>query len=303
MKAVRLLFLILCSLLLFSLAVSAATQVSITPSSPKDSDDLKCNLDNVALSDLGRYLFLWYINGAQDRTIGNTWVYPSSRTNPRDYIVCAVFAPGQFFVGTASVNVASDNLPPQQNRPPVIDITSPSDGSSFLTGTTVQFTAVANDPENNNLVISWDFGDGSSGLSNTLVPAHKYNRAGTYNVILNVNDGVNFVTDRIVINFVGQDNLFPPVAKISADKFIAIIGEAITFRGDQSFDPDGNIVNYNWEFGDGTSASGLVVQHSYSPEGVYIARLTVTDNDGLTSSDTLIITVNPRPNQLPVPII
>jgi PKD repeat protein len=51
-------------------------------------------------------------------------------------------------------------------------------------------------------------------------------------------------------------------------------------------------VSYAWDLGDGTTASGAEVSHSYSAAGSYRVTLTVTDNDGLSSSASLLVQVN-----------
>lgn len=59
-----------------------------------------------------------------------------------------------------------------------------------------------------------------------------------------------------------------------------------------SLDPDGTIVTYAWDFGDGSSGAGTTQSHTYAVAGSYAVRLTVTDNNGLQSSKTQ--TVTPR---------
>jgi hypothetical protein len=61
----------------------------------------------------------------------------------------------------------------------------------------------------------------------------------------------------------------------------------IDFDGRRSFDVDGSIVLYSWDFGDGASGIGEQVSHVYSTPGVYTVRLTVLDNDGATATSTL----------------
>ncbi|MEN3010687.1 MAG: PKD domain-containing protein [Candidatus Bipolaricaulaceae bacterium] len=60
---------------------------------------------------------------------------------------------------------------------------------------------------------------------------------------------------------------------------------------DQSFDADGTITQWEWDFGDGSRASGPMVTHTYSSAGPYNVRLTVTDNCGASSSVIQTITV------------
>ena len=60
------------------------------------------------------------------------------------------------------------------------------------------------------------------------------------------------------------------------------INEQILFNASRSFDPDGIINNYDWDFGDDSKNTGEIAQHSYYQSGEYIVRLTVKDNHGLT---------------------
>ncbi|MCA9540201.1 MAG: PKD domain-containing protein, partial [Myxococcales bacterium] len=68
--------------------------------------------------------------------------------------------------------------------------------------------------------------------------------------------------------------------------------ESVFFDGTLSTDPDGQIVRWVWDFGDGTPiVEEQSPRHSYLSAGLYTVRLTVTDNEGLTDSDTTIATV------------
>ncbi len=57
-----------------------------------------------------------------------------------------------------------------------------------------------------------------------------------------------------------------------------MVGERLSFSGADSTDPDGRIVSYAWDFGDGTTGSGVNVTHSYKAAGTYKVTLTVTDD-------------------------
>jgi serine protease len=64
-----------------------------------------------------------------------------------------------------------------------------------------------------------------------------------------------------------------------------------TFDGSDSFDTDGTIESYEWTFGDGNSASGEVVSHSFASDGSYTVTLTVTDDDGDSDSTSQQVSV------------
>jgi PKD repeat protein len=80
-----------------------------------------------------------------------------------------------------------------------------------------------------------------------------------------------------------------PVARATASPSTGTAPLAVTFDGSTSSDADGSIASYQWNFGDGSTGSGAVVQHSYQSAGDYTATLTVTDNAGATASTTVLI--------------
>lgn len=81
-------------------------------------------------------------------------------------------------------------------------------------------------------------------------------------------------------------------------------GLTINFSGSKSWDFDGSLVSYSWNFGDGTTGTGLAVSHTYTAVGTYQVSLTVTDNQGLTNTftDSLIITSIDTTNDWTKPI-
>lgn len=93
-----------------------------------------------------------------------------------------------------------------------------------------------------------------------------------------------------------------PVAVISAAPTSGNAPLPVTFNGSGSFDQDGTVTSYAWNFGDGTSATGAVVSKTYSTAGTYTAVLTVTDDTGRTGTASTVITVT-APNVLPIAVI
>lgn len=76
----------------------------------------------------------------------------------------------------------------------------------------------------------------------------------------------------------------PPVAVISADKYAGDVPLTVTFDGRQSYAPGGSIVTYTWDFGDRSTGTGYIAQHTYNKIGTFTASLMVTDNEGLSSN-------------------
>ncbi len=84
----------------------------------------------------------------------------------------------------------------------------------------------------------------------------------------------------------------PPTASFFATPSVGAESDTITFDATASSD-DGWIVSYQWNFGDGSGGSGILVQHTYNKVGVYTVTLTVTDNEGATDSAQYTLEILP----------
>jgi len=79
-----------------------------------------------------------------------------------------------------------------------------------------------------------------------------------------------------------------PVAKLSAEPIAGIVGAPVEFSAKGSTDPDpGDTLSYSWDFGDGTSGSGLTATHTFTSAGTKIVTLTVTDSGGAATKQQL----------------
>ncbi|HCP32156.1 TPA: hypothetical protein DIT45_02780 [Candidatus Acetothermia bacterium] len=78
----------------------------------------------------------------------------------------------------------------------------------------------------------------------------------------------------------------PPVANFTISPSNPAVGQAVSFNASTSYDPDGSIVSYVWNFGDGNSAWGPYVSHTYAAGMTYLVQLTVTDDDGASQAAT-----------------
>ncbi len=83
----------------------------------------------------------------------------------------------------------------------------------------------------------------------------------------------------------------PPVAKAALSKSQANVNEPITFDASQSSDPDGQIVQYAWDFGDNNSSNQKVAAHAYAQAGNYLVKLVVTDDKGATGQVVGLVTI------------
>ncbi len=175
------------------------------------------------------------------------------------------------------------------NRPPIAIFTESAE--TVYTEEAITFNASDGyDPDGTIVSYFWDFGDGTNATG--VIVNHSYADDGAYNVTLTVtdDDGVTASTSstKTILNR-------PPVASFTESAETVLTGEIITFNASGSYDPDGIIVSYFWDFGDGTNATGIIVEHSYADDESYTVTLTVTDDDGATDTATAIKTVLNRP--------
>ncbi len=89
----------------------------------------------------------------------------------------------------------------------------------------------------------------------------------------------------------------PPVAAFAYTPSAPVTGQAVTFDASSSYDPDGRIISYTWDFNDGTAGgSGVVITHTFNIwPGPYSVTLTLKDDQGLTNSSSKSVTVAPPP--------
>jgi hypothetical protein len=73
-----------------------------------------------------------------------------------------------------------------------------------------------------------------------------------------------------------------------------VADEELTFDASESYDADGAIISYEWDFGEGNTSIGEIVTHAYSVPGEYFVSLVVVDNDGVVSSYSRTIQVGER---------
>ncbi len=125
----------------------------------------------------------------------------------------------------------------------------------------------------------WDFtGDGEID-STAKRPSWIYTKEGDYEVTLTVWSTYGYSNS--VTYVVGVRDAWPPIA-ISNPEYYGGKNQKVTFNAQESWDPDGVIASYEWDFGDGNTAEGKMVTHTYPEQnGEYTAILTVTDNEGL----------------------
>ena len=229
---------------------------------------------------------------------------------------------------TRTVTVTVNNLVP------TADAGGPYSGTE---GNAISFTGAASDTGSDDLMFTWDWGDGTPAtvttyhnngagadpmpsplgkypFSATNTVKHTYGDNGTYTVTLLVQDDDGGVTTRTIS--VSVNNVAP--AADAGANVVAREGESITVTGSFT-DPgwlDTHSATIDW--GDGTLTPAIVTQggagstitagHTYANKGVFSVTLTVNDDDGGAGQDTMAvyipvgISVSVTPNVLPVPL-
>lgn len=220
----------------------------------------------------------------QDATYTGRWDASNDYSNQgltdefqsTDYII--MFADGLLVNG----------VEPSGNSAPIaIFSATPTSGDVPLA---VSFNASqSSDPNNDALTYSWDFGDGTSGSGASV--SHTYTVQGTYVAELTVSDGE--LTDATSISiFAGVEPVNnPPIAVLSANPVSGDAPLLVTFDASGSSDPNGDAITYNWDFGDGSTASGITIDHTFTTDGLFRVILTVSDGE-LSTTESIDIQVN-----------
>lgn len=184
--------------------------------------------------------------------------------------------------GNISPPVAGASANPVSGSTP-LDVTFSSANSYDQDGSIVKYT--------------WSFGDGTTSVEAD--PFKTYTGPGLYEAVLTVEDNDGLTDSASVSINVTNDS---PIADLTATPIEGELPLIVDFDASGSSDPDGTIVDYVWDFGDGFTESGSSqASHTYNTEGNYTARVSVYDNFGQVGYDYVTIKVLPSSNVLAAP--
>ena len=207
--------------------------------------------------------------------------------NPGRYQVQLIVDDGSL-KDTATIEVIAEE-PPNQ-APVAIIMANPTSGViPFL----VNFDGSSStDTDGDNLTYTWVFENGVT--KNGVRASQNYNNPGNYVVQLIVSDGSLKDTSNIEIVAEAPANK-APIAGFSATPTSGMAPLLVSFDASNSSDPDGDNLEYSWNFGDGSSGTGLTIAHEFINPGSYEVELVVSDGS-LTNSITQFIQVDAANN-------
>ncbi len=244
----------------------------------------------IGVSDYSTGRWKWFLGPAGNSAIDFGPL--ASYFSDTDDIYFTVLLTGQGDYSLAQMRLGDNLLPGASFIPDV---------SSGEVPLTVNFDGSASSDVDGDIV-SWEWdllGDGSFGApSATSQASHEYTQTGNYLVRLRVtdNEGGTGITEN-VISVTPVDNNEAPTAVLGADKTTGSAPLQVNLNGTGSSDPDGSIVRYEWDLdGNGSyeTDTGAVdnVPTVINDPGSYDVKLRVTDNQGSTGTDNLLIEVS-----------
>ncbi len=222
---------------------------------------------------------------------GYTWSFgdgsaPVSTSSPASAHTYS--RPGTYTVALTTLDslglTATDSQTVTVYAPPVPALSGPA--QQALVDQPVTLSAgSATDPNPGATITSyeWDFGDGTTATTTSPTAAHTYTSMGQYTVSVTVVDSLDLsamTTRSLAVRAL-------PQSAFAASPAVPLEGTPVSFDAGSSSDPNGSaITRYDWNFGDGTTAStsAATASHAYARAGTYTVTLTTTDGLGLSAS-------------------
>jgi PKD repeat protein len=185
---------------------------------------------------------------------------------------------------TVSATIGAAGTPPTADAggpyTGTVGVRMPVDGSNSVDtdGTIVRY--------------SWDFDDGNSDNSDRPTSGNTYMASGTYTITLTVTDDNGERGTDTATATIGQGNQ-SPIAD-AGPPVVGASGIPVSFDASASSDPDGDVLRYDWDFGDGGSLDdgGPTPSHIYGAQGDYTATVVVTDGNNGSDGDYTIASID-----------
>jgi len=199
----------------------------------------------------------------------------------------------QLVPATLTINVAATTYVPIGQQVKLNATVTYPDGTTLTTGTGVKSYLIYTGTPAVNGNVSLTYDTGHQHWVGSYTPKTS-DPGGLWSLIVNATDSPSTPNTGSASTAVTlQDR--PPIASFTSTPSSTPTGTSITFDGTASYDLDGTVVSYSWDFGDQTTGTGSVATHSYTYAKTYTVTLTVTDNGGVTGSSSSQVTITDRP--------
>ena len=223
-----------------------------------------------------------------DNSIGATawyWDFGDGTTSTEQNPVHTYAQPGQYIVRDSVVNGGCWDVKTDAANIMAIfpAYTLTANGPDFCHGQSIQFTASQYDASITS-ALYWDFGDNTHSVfgKEAVVSNHTYTQPGTYYPYL-VADDILGCTDTVFLTAV---HVYGPRAAFGNIALACKQSGNIDFHDSSSMDGSHPIIQWQWDYGDGTTAINGVAtsSHAYSNAGSYAVQLVITDSYGCTDT-------------------
>jgi PKD repeat protein len=150
---------------------------------------------------------------------------------------------------------------------------------------------------NSLLVLTFDEDDNSAANHISTVFVGQSVVAGQYDETINHYNVLRTLEDAFGLPLMGASATAAPITDVWAGNrppvasFTAACTTSCSFDGGASTDPDGTIAGYQWNFGDGSTGTGVTPTHTYAAAGDYPVTLTVTDDAGATGTASRVVSL------------
>ncbi len=245
--------------------------------------------------------YVWFFNNAQIGT-GSFITYAFTTSGTGSVVVtdaCSNSGLATLTVNAGGSTGTTTSCVP--NAASGITVTISATPTSAAVNQPITFTFTTfNDTQSTTLTLSWNFGDGNIQTPAAQTVQHTYSTANTYTVIGTVSDVLghsNCATTTVTIGggttgTTGTGGSTNPRLPVSPNgPYTGNVNQAITFGGFAQSLNGGTVTSYTWTFGDGGTAQGQSVQHTYTTAGTFTVTLTATDSTGQSSSNTTTATI------------
>jgi heat shock protein HslJ len=235
-------------------------------------------------------VYAWSVDGVQPTTAGGVDVSFTTRfEQPGQYEVTLAVTDQEGLSDSASLTI--EIFPRDEPQtPPTAVIEGPS--QAFV-GEEVTFQGGNSIPGSSPIVVyAWGIDGPQPASSPDVRFTTRFDQPGLYNVTLTVTDQNGLSNNSsLPIEVIEQEEPATPPTAVIEGPSQAFVGEQVTFQGGNSVPGSSAITDYSWDFGNGQSGSGPSTSTVYDAAGVYQVALTVSDENGSSSSASQQISI------------